>query len=53
MGVYEPFFRRWADRFSWLRILQQGSVHVYVLYILLTVMIALAWLSLRTWWGAS
>jgi hypothetical protein len=52
-GVYEPFFRRWADRFSRLRILQQGNVHVYVLYVLLTVMAALAWLSLRTWWGAS
>jgi formate hydrogenlyase subunit 3/multisubunit Na+/H+ antiporter MnhD subunit len=52
-GVYEPFFRRWADRFTRLRVLQQGHVNVYVLYVLLTVMIALAWLSLRTWWGTS
>ena len=33
--VYEPFFRRWAERFSRLRILQQGKVHVYLVYIVL------------------
>jgi len=32
--VYEPFFRRWADRFARLRILQQGQLHVYLIYIL-------------------
>jgi hydrogenase-4 component B len=51
--VYEPFFRRWAERFSRLRILQQGQVHVYLVYILLVVVLALAWVSLRTWWAAS
>ena len=51
--VYEPFFRRWAERFSRLRILQQGQVHVYLVYILLTFVLALAWVSLRTWWAAS
>jgi hydrogenase-4 component B len=51
--VYEPLFRRLAKRFSRLRILQQGKVHVYLVYILLMVVLTLAWLSLRTWWGAS
>jgi formate hydrogenlyase subunit 3/multisubunit Na+/H+ antiporter MnhD subunit len=51
--VYEPFFRRWAERFSRLRILQQGKLHIYLVYILLMVVLALAWVSLRTWWAAS
>lgn len=51
--VYEPFFRRTAERFSRLRILQQGKVHVYLVYILLVVVMALAWVSLRTWWTVS
>ncbi|MFI4982947.1 MAG: proton-conducting transporter membrane subunit, partial [Nevskiales bacterium] len=37
--VYEPFFRHWAERFSRLRILQQGNVHVYLVYILLVVVL--------------
>ena len=45
--VYEPFFRRWAERFSRLRILQQGKVHVYLVYIVLMVVLALAWVSVR------
>lgn len=51
--VYEPFFRSWAERFSRLRVLQQGNLHVYLVYILLVVVLALAWVSLRTWWAAS
>src|SRR5262249_47582490 len=51
--VYERFFRRWAARFTRLRVLQQGKVHVYLLYIVLTVVLALAWVSLRSWWGSS
>jgi hydrogenase-4 component B len=51
--VYEPFFRRWAERFSRLRILQQGQVHIYLIYILLMVVLALAWVSLRTGWTTS
>jgi hydrogenase-4 component B len=47
--VYEPFFARWSRRFARLRILQQGKVHVYLLYILLTVVLALAWASVRAW----
>jgi formate hydrogenlyase subunit 3/multisubunit Na+/H+ antiporter MnhD subunit len=51
--VYEPFFRRWATRFSRLRVLQQGKVHVYLVYIMVVVVLILTWLSIRTWWGAS
>jgi formate hydrogenlyase subunit 3/multisubunit Na+/H+ antiporter MnhD subunit len=47
--IYEPFFRRWADRFALLRVLQQGKVHVYLVYILVTVVVSLAWASARTW----
>jgi formate hydrogenlyase subunit 3/multisubunit Na+/H+ antiporter MnhD subunit len=50
--VYEPFFRHWAERFARLRILQQGQIHVYLVYILLVVVLALAWVSVRTWWAA-
>jgi formate hydrogenlyase subunit 3/multisubunit Na+/H+ antiporter MnhD subunit len=51
--VYEPFFRRWAERFARLRILQQGRVNIYLLYIVLTIVLALAWTALRVWWRAS
>jgi formate hydrogenlyase subunit 3/multisubunit Na+/H+ antiporter MnhD subunit len=51
--VYEPFFQRWAARFSRLRILQQGKVNVYLVYIVLMVVLALAWVSVRAWWGPS
>jgi hydrogenase-4 component B len=49
---YEPFFRSWAERFSRLRVLQQGQVHVYVAYILFVVVLALTWVSARTWWAS-
>jgi formate hydrogenlyase subunit 3/multisubunit Na+/H+ antiporter MnhD subunit len=39
--VYEPFFTRWAERFSRLRWMQQGHLHIYLLYILTTLVIAL------------
>jgi formate hydrogenlyase subunit 3/multisubunit Na+/H+ antiporter MnhD subunit len=42
-GAYEPFFSRWADRFARLRFLQQGLLHIYVVYILLTLLLALGW----------
>jgi hydrogenase-4 component B len=51
--VYEPFFRRWADWCSRLRILQQGQVHVYLVYILLVVVLALVWVSVRAWWATT
>jgi formate hydrogenlyase subunit 3/multisubunit Na+/H+ antiporter MnhD subunit len=51
--VYEPFFDRWAKRFSRLRIVQQGKVHIYLVYIVVTVVLAMAWRSVRMWWGTS
>jgi len=49
-SVYEPFLGSWAKRFGRLRFLQQGSLHIYLLYILVVVTGALAWTSLRRWW---
>ncbi len=51
--VYEPLFARWAGWFARLRVLQQGKVHVYLVYVMLTVVLALAWVSVRTWWAGS
>lgn len=52
-SVYEPFFDAWAKRFARLRWLQQGSLHLYLLYILAAVTCGLAWSSLRRWWGGA
>jgi NADH:ubiquinone oxidoreductase subunit 5 (subunit L)/multisubunit Na+/H+ antiporter MnhA subunit len=49
-GVYEPFFARWADRFARLRWLQQGSLHLYLVYVVATVVIGLVWAGIRGWW---
>jgi hydrogenase-4 component B len=51
--VYEPLFRRWADGCSQLRVLQQGKTHVYLIYIVIAVVLALAWVSVRTSWTTS
>ena len=51
--MYEPFFNRWANRCARLRILQQGKVHVYLVYIVLMVVLSLTWVSVRAWLGAS
>jgi len=51
--VYEPFFRRWALRFARLRFLQQGKVNVYLLYIVVMVVLAFAWSTVRAWWERS
>ncbi len=50
-GLYEPFFARWGDRFAGLRWLQQGLLHVYVLYILVVVLGGLAWSAFHDWLG--
>jgi hydrogenase-4 component B len=52
-SVYEPFLGTWARRFARLRWLQQGSLHVYLLYILAAVTCTLAWTSLRRWRGGA
>jgi len=48
--VYEPLFARWARRCAQLRILQQGQVNIYLAYVVLAVLLVLAWMSLRAWW---
>jgi hydrogenase-4 component B len=48
-NVFEPFFLRWADRFSRLRWIQQGALHIYLLYIFVVAVAALAWISWRNW----
>jgi hypothetical protein len=52
-AAYEPFFDRWSRRFARLRWLQQGVLHAYLLYILIVVVVALAWASARRWWGGT
>jgi formate hydrogenlyase subunit 3/multisubunit Na+/H+ antiporter MnhD subunit len=52
-SVYEPFLGSWARRFGRLRWLQQGVLHVYLLYILAVVTSMLAWTSLRRWWAGA
>jgi hydrogenase-4 component B len=47
--IYEPFFLRCAVWFSKLRFLQMGQVHIYLLYIAMTVVLALSWASVRRW----
>jgi NADH:ubiquinone oxidoreductase subunit 5 (subunit L)/multisubunit Na+/H+ antiporter MnhA subunit len=49
-GAYEPFLERWAARLSRLRWMQQGVLHVYLLYILAIALIGVAWLSARELW---
>jgi NADH:ubiquinone oxidoreductase subunit 5 (subunit L)/multisubunit Na+/H+ antiporter MnhA subunit len=49
--VYEPLFARCARRFTALRILQQGKTNVYLTYVLVALLLGLAWASFRGWWG--
>ncbi|HTM22710.1 MAG TPA: hypothetical protein VL172_19440, partial [Kofleriaceae bacterium] len=50
-AAYEPFLDRWAGRFARLRWLQQGSLHIYLLYILATRLVTLAAAAAATRWG--
>jgi hydrogenase-4 component B len=45
--VYEPFLTRWAERFAALRLLQQGRLPVYLVYVFITTLTLLAWAVLR------
>ena len=42
-GLFDPLFRRLAAGLGWFRWLQQGQVHWYVLYIVVVLMVLLAW----------
>jgi formate hydrogenlyase subunit 3/multisubunit Na+/H+ antiporter MnhD subunit len=46
--IYEPFFTRWADRFARLRWMQQGHLHIYLLYILTALLVALAYAAVQS-----
>jgi formate hydrogenlyase subunit 3/multisubunit Na+/H+ antiporter MnhD subunit len=48
--AYEPLFQRAAQRCMQLRILQQGKLPIYLAYIVVMVVITLAWVSIRTKW---
>lgn len=50
-GIYERVLEALADRFARLRWLQQGVVHLYVLYVFVAVVAALTWVSMRGWGG--
>jgi hydrogenase-4 component B len=48
-ALYEPFLERWGDRLARLGFLQQGKLHIYLVYILTTAIGALAWVAVRDW----
>lgn len=48
-GTYEPLLVRAGDSFARLRFLQQGNLHVYLLYVLAAVVGGLAWVAVRGW----
>ncbi len=45
--VYSPFFGRLAGRFTQLRVLQQGRLNIYLIYVLVAVVLGLAWSAFR------
>jgi NADH:ubiquinone oxidoreductase subunit 5 (subunit L)/multisubunit Na+/H+ antiporter MnhA subunit len=47
---YEPFAATWTARFERLRWLQQGRLTIYLVYILVTTIIGVAWAALRGYW---
>jgi hydrogenase-4 component B len=48
-NVVIPFCQRMAERFSRVRVLQQGMLHYYLVYILATLMVGIAWAALSPW----
>jgi hypothetical protein len=49
-SAYEPLLDRLGKRFARLRWVQQGVTHLYVLYIVATVVAALAIVTAYDWW---
>lgn len=45
-GCFVPLCRRLAERCTQLRFLQRGKLHIYLLYILVTLVLLLAWATL-------
>jgi hypothetical protein len=50
--IYEPVLIGSGDRFSRLRWLQQGSLHLYLVYIALIAVLGLVWAAVQGWWTA-
>ena len=48
-GFYEPFFAWWADRSARVRWMQQGALHLYIVYILAALLAGLAWSAFASW----
>jgi hydrogenase-4 component B len=48
--AYEPLLDRGARRFGQLRWVQQGLLHLYILYVVLAVVVTIAVVSLRDYW---
>jgi hydrogenase-4 component B len=48
-GCLWPLSRRLADRCARLRILQRGNLQIYLLYILVVLLLLLAWSAAATW----
>jgi hydrogenase-4 component B len=46
-GAYEPLLVGSGKRFARLRFLQQGNLHIYLLYVLAAVIGGLAWVAVR------
>lgn len=46
-GIYQPLFRRWALRFTRMRRFQHGQTWLYVGYIGVAFVLALAWSAIR------
>lgn len=46
-GTYEPLLVGSGNRFARLRFLQQGNLHIYLLYVLAAVIGGLAWVAIR------
>ncbi|HEY6173848.1 MAG TPA: hypothetical protein VIX73_05355, partial [Kofleriaceae bacterium] len=49
-SAYEPLFERLGRWFAQLRWVQQGVTHLYVLYIVVTVVGMVAAVAARDWW---
>ena len=46
---YQPFFQWVVDNFLRLRWVQQGNVHYYMMYFVVTLVAAFAWMAIRGW----
>jgi formate hydrogenlyase subunit 3/multisubunit Na+/H+ antiporter MnhD subunit len=49
-AAYEPLLDRVARRFGKLRWVQQGLLHLYILYVVLAVVVAITIVSIRDYW---